>query len=79
MGSEGVGFVERYMGSSEKLSNSLKSLYVSRGDEGSAGKFTMFAQVIEGSRGKSCMLIEAGPFAKVGIIGACLLLSGVLF
>ena len=79
MGSGGAGFVERYMGSSEKLSNSSISLYVGGGDKVCAGGFTMFAQVIEESRGKSRMLIEAGPFVKVGVIGACLLLSGVLF
>ena len=79
MGSGGAGFVERYMGSNEKLSNSSKSRYVGKGDEGCAGKFAVFAQVIKGSGGKSCMLSEAGPFAEVGVLGACLLLSGVLF
>ena len=79
MGGGGAGFVKRYMGSNEKLSNSSKSRYVGKGTEGCAGKFAVFAQVIKGSGSKSCMLSEAGPFAEVGALGACLLLSGVLF
>ena len=79
MGGGGAGFVKRYMGSNEKLSNSSKSRYVGKGAEGCAGKFAVFAQVVKGSGSKSCMLSEAGPFAEVGALGACLLLSGVLF
>ena len=79
VGSRGAVFIERYMGCCEKSSNSKKRLYVGGGDKVCTGRFIIFVLVVGESRGKSRKLIEAGPFAKVGVIGACLLLSGVLF
>ena len=79
MGGGGAEFDKRYLESNEKLSYSSKSLYVGKGAGGCAGNFVVFAQVVEGSGSKSCMLSEAVPSAGVGALGACLLLSGVLF
>ena len=79
MGSGGAAFIKRCMGCCEKSSNSKKRLHVGGDDKVCTGRFIMFVLVIGESRGKSCMLIEAGSFAKGGVIGACLLLSGVLF
>ena len=80
MGGGGAKFVKRY----EKLSYSSinqqrYSLSIGKGAEGCAGSFVVFAEVVEGLGGQSCMLSEAGPSAEVGALGACLLLSGVLF
>ena len=75
MGGGGAKFFTRY----EKLSYSSYSLSISKGTEGCAGSFVVFVEVVEGLGGKSCMLSEAGPSAEVGALGACLLLSGVLF
>ena len=75
MGGGGAKFVKRY----EKLSYSSYSLSIGKGAEGCAGSFVVFAEVVEGLGGKSCMLSEPGPSAEVGALGACVLLSGVLF